>query len=119
MRIACRTVMVGLVVLAGRSGVSAERDARTRTVTGRFVRLVERKVGEREYLGVLVRPLDSDDEVVVLVPRRGDLAHVARRLHQLAHGRGRQDQPEPAPGDLPEQRAAGECKLVIETSAKH
>ena len=83
MRIAGQTVMVGLaVVLAGRNAVSAERDARTRIVTGRFVRLVERKVGDREYLGVLVRPLEGDDEVVVLMHRGSDLARAARGLRQ-------------------------------------
>ena len=52
------------------------------TVRGRFVKLAERRVGEREYLAVVVQPGEGKAEVVLLMPRGTDLAAVARKLRK-------------------------------------
>jgi hypothetical protein len=47
------------------------------------VKLVERQVGDREYLGIVVKPLDSDDHRVVLVPvDRKEMTEAVRRLRE-------------------------------------
>jgi len=62
---------------------SAERAERAEgAVRGKFIRLIERQVGEKEYLGAVLAPLEGRDEVVVLFPRRSDMAAVVRRLHK-------------------------------------
>jgi len=60
------------------AAAAAERD--TPTVRGKFIRLIERRVGEKEYLGAVLAPLEGKHEVVVLFPRKSDLAGVVRRL---------------------------------------
>jgi len=52
------------------------------TVRGSFVRLAERQVGQREYLAIVVKPLEGKDQVTLLVPRRGELAAIARKLRE-------------------------------------
>jgi hypothetical protein len=59
----------------------AEQRDRNGEVGGIFVRLVEREVGERGYLGIVIKPHDRDDHITVLVPRqREELLQAARRL---------------------------------------
>jgi hypothetical protein len=61
----------------------AEDGDRDGTVRGTFVRLVEREVGERGYMGIVIKPFERDDHVTVLVPRqREELLRVARRLQE-------------------------------------
>ena len=50
------------------------------TVRGKFIRLIERQVGEKEYLGAVLAPLEGKDEVIVLFGRDSEAAAVARRL---------------------------------------
>jgi regulator of replication initiation timing len=77
-----RTLM--LVVLAALvfGGMLWARDRdRDRAVRGTFVRLIERSVGDRGYMGIVVKPFESDEHVTVLVPReREELWQAARRL---------------------------------------
>jgi hypothetical protein len=64
------------------SGVlwAGQRD-RNGSVGGTFVRLVEQEVGERGYLGIVIKPHERDDHVTVLVPRqREELLQAVRRL---------------------------------------
>ncbi len=76
------TLMIGLVgalVLGG--AAVAEDPARAGEVHGTFVRLREVAVGDGEYLGIVVKPQESDDHVTIVVPREPrDVANVARKL---------------------------------------
>ncbi len=61
----------------------AEDGDRSGGVRGIFVRLVERAVGERGYMGIVIKPFERDDHVTVLVPRqREELLQAARRLQE-------------------------------------
>ncbi len=61
----------------------AEDGDRSGAVRGIFVRLVEREVGERGYMGIVIKPFERDDHVTVLVPRqREELWQTARRLRE-------------------------------------
>ncbi len=78
--------MLVLVVFAGLvfgGMVRAEDGDRNGEVSGIFVRLVERAVGERGYMGIVIKPFERDDHVTVLVPRqREELWQAARRLQE-------------------------------------
>jgi len=80
----CRMLVLG--VLAGLlfSGVLwAENGDRGGTIRGIFVRLVERAVGEQGYMGIVVKPFESDDHVTVLVPRQQEeLGEAVRMLRE-------------------------------------
>ncbi len=79
----CRILMLGLFVASVFSGVLwAERRLGRGEVRGSFVRLAEREVGEREYLAIVIKPVESDDHVTVLVPRKEDFLHAARALQK-------------------------------------
>lgn len=61
----------------------AEDGDRSGAVRGTFVRLVEREVSGRGYMGIVIKPHDRDDHVTVLVPRqREELWQAARRLQE-------------------------------------
>jgi len=70
--VALAVLMFGVVLY----GAERDRDGRLR---GNFVGLTEREVGERGYMGIVVKPLDSDDNVTVLIPWNNE------RLIQTAH----------------------------------
>ncbi len=84
MKKVCRILVLG--VLAGLlfSGMLLAEDRdRDGSVGGIFVQLVERAVGEREYMGIVIKPFERDDHVTVLVPRqREELWQAARRLQE-------------------------------------
>jgi hypothetical protein len=78
-----------LLALMGVSGLmfSAVLQAgdfnRTSRVRGILIRLTEQKIGEQGYLGLVVKPFDSDDHITVLLPsNRKELAQTARRLEE-------------------------------------
>ncbi len=72
-------ILVAFAVLVfGGVLFGAERDRNGR-LRGIFVGLTERQVGERGYLGVVVKPMDSDEHVTVLIPRNNE------RLIEIAH----------------------------------
>jgi hypothetical protein len=75
-----------LVVLAGLvfgGTLFAQDSDREGAVRGTFICLVEQQVGEQGYLGIVVKPLESDDQVTVLVPREPEeFARVARGLRE-------------------------------------
>ncbi len=61
----------------------AEDGDRRGAVRGTFVQLVEREVGEQGYMGIVIKPFESDDHVTVLVPRqREELGRAARSLRK-------------------------------------
>ena len=63
--------------------IRAEERGKGGAVRGTFVRLVEREVGERGYMGIVIKPFDSDDHVTVLVPQqREGLVRAVRRLQE-------------------------------------
>ncbi|MHC4244342.1 MAG: hypothetical protein ACYS3N_12785 [Planctomycetota bacterium] len=77
-----RILVLGVFSMLIFSGVllAGQRD-RNGEVGGNFVRLVEQEVGERGYMGIVIKPHDRDDHVTVLVPRqREELLQAARRL---------------------------------------
>jgi hypothetical protein len=84
MKKVCRMLVLG--VLAGLlfgGMLLAEDGNRSGSVRGTFVQLVEREVGERGYMGIVIKPFESDDHVTVLVPRqREELWQAARRLRE-------------------------------------
>ncbi len=78
--------MLVLAVLAGLlfgGMLWAEDGDRSGAVRGTFVRLVEREVGERVYMGIVIKPFERDEHVTVLVPRqREEFWRAARRLQE-------------------------------------
>ncbi len=51
------------------------------SIRGIFIERAERQVAEQEYLAIVVKPLESDDHVTIIVPRRNeDLMQAARKL---------------------------------------
>ncbi len=78
--------MLVLGVLAGLllgGMLLAEDGDRSGEVRGTFVRMVEQEVGERGYMGIVIKPFERDDHVTVLVPRqREELWQAARRLQE-------------------------------------
>ena len=82
MKKASRILVLCVLSMLIFSGVllAGQRD-RNGEVGGNFVRLVEQEVGERGYMGIVIKPHERDDHVTVLVPRqREELLQVARRL---------------------------------------
>ena len=77
-------LVVGLLTgLTFAGAVQAERDPHRAEIRGLFVRLTEQSVGERGYFGVVIKPLESDDHVTLLLPRRSEeLAWRARNLRE-------------------------------------
>jgi hypothetical protein len=77
-----KILVLGMLTMMMFGGLlSAEERDRNGSVGGTFVRLVEREVGERGYMGIVIKPHERDDHVTVLVPRqREELFQAARRL---------------------------------------
>ncbi len=75
-------LLVGLVIcISIGQAVSAEPERGE--MRGIFIKRAEKQVGEREYLAIVVRPLESDDHVWVIVPRENeDFMHAARNLKE-------------------------------------
>ncbi|MHC4174928.1 MAG: hypothetical protein ACYS9C_02360 [Planctomycetota bacterium] len=84
MKKVCRTLMLVLLAALVLGGMLwAEEHDRVGAVRGTFVRLVEREVGERGYMGIVIKPFEGGDHVTVLVPRqREELGGAARRLQE-------------------------------------
>lgn len=79
----CTILMLGLFVAVVFSSVLwAEQRPGQGEVRGAFVGLAEREFGEREYLAIVIKPVESDDHVTVLVPRNEDFLHAARTLQK-------------------------------------
>lgn len=79
----CTILMLGLFVAVVFSSVLwAEQRPGQGEVRGSFVQLAEREVGEREYLAIVIKPVESDDHITVLVPRNEDFLHAARTLQK-------------------------------------
>ena len=72
--------VVGAALLGGFLPTEAHADAAA--VRGRFVRLAEKQVGEREYLAVVVQPGEGKEEVMLLMPRGSEQAAQARKLRK-------------------------------------
>lgn len=79
-----RTFMIAALVVFVSVGVLGAQDReRGGEVRGVFVRLAERRVGERGYMGIVVKPFERDEPVTVLVPREyEELARSARTLRE-------------------------------------
>jgi len=79
-----RILMVGLLaVLVFAGAVQAEERPRAGELRGTFVRLTEQRVGERSYMGVVIKPLEGRDHVTVLLSQRQqELVARARGLRE-------------------------------------
>ena len=56
-------------------------EERTGELRGKFVRVTEKVVGDREYVGIVLQPLEKDAQVTVLFSRsKADMLDLARRL---------------------------------------
>lgn len=76
-------VLVMLAALVFGGMLYAEDRDRGGAVRGTFVRLVEQQVGEHGYMSIVIKPLESDDRVTVLVPRQPEeLGQAVRRLRE-------------------------------------
>ena len=78
-------IQLKMLVLAGFSAfmfcsvLQGEQRDRKGIVRGIFIRLIEQKVGDEDYMGIVVKPFDSDNHVTVLIPRnREELVRSAR-----------------------------------------
>ena len=74
----------GIVIVAAALGFALPLEALAEegTARGKFVRLTEKKVGEREYVGVVIAPGEGKEEVVVLMGRESKLLPAARKLRK-------------------------------------
>ena len=79
-----RTLMIGLLAVSVFAGaVQAEQRSRVGELRGTFVRLTEQHVGERGYLGVVIKPLEGRELVTVLLSQRQqELVAMARGLRE-------------------------------------
>ncbi|MHC4071268.1 MAG: hypothetical protein ACYTGS_04420 [Planctomycetota bacterium] len=79
-----RTLMLTVPIALVTGGmVSAQQRDRDGAVRGVFVRLIEREVEGRGYIGIVVKPFERDDHVTVIVPwEREELWRAARGLQE-------------------------------------
>jgi len=84
MKKSCGTLMIAVLVVFVFGGVvGAQEGDRRGELRGVFVRLAERRVGERGYMGIVVKPFERDGHVTVLVPQEYEgLARSARALQE-------------------------------------
>lgn len=76
-------VLTGLVALIFIGVLQAEDRDRNETVRGLFICLTEAKVGDQVYMGIVVKPFDRDNHVLILIPdNRKELIQTARRLEE-------------------------------------
>lgn len=79
----CRMVIGLLAVLVFTGALWAERRAGVSGLRGVFVRLTEQRVGERTYMGIVIKPHERDDHMTVLVSQRQEeIVARARRLRE-------------------------------------
>ncbi len=82
-------VVAAMLACSFGAAVAAEEERKEGVVQGSFVRLAEQKVGEQEYLAVLVKPADSEEPVMLLVPNRRTEQGQWVREPELAAAAGR------------------------------
>ncbi|MHC4743059.1 MAG: hypothetical protein ACYS8Z_14175 [Planctomycetota bacterium] len=75
-----QVLSLGLVALIVFGGLVLAREGRHGEVGGVFIRLVERRVGDKEAVGLVVRPFERDEHVVLLVPRENEDLLAALRM---------------------------------------
>ena len=79
-----RIVIVALASLMLGGMLQAEQRDRGGEVRGVFVRLTEQRVGEQGYMGIVLKPFDSDKHVTVLVPNNHE--ELMRSTRALSEG---------------------------------
>jgi len=76
-------VLAAVAALTFGETLAAGEGGELRQMRGTFIRLVEQQVNEQGHLGIVIKPLESDDHVTVLVPRENeDLRVAARQLRE-------------------------------------
>ncbi len=82
-KICKKLIIVAMPVMIFGGTLAAEERGTVRQMRGTFIRLAEQQVNEQDYLGVVIKPLDSDDQVTILIPRENeDLRAAARQLRE-------------------------------------
>ena len=86
MKKSCKTlVLAGFATFILCGVLQAEEHDREGAIRGIFIRLIEQRVGDQGYAGIVVKPHDRDDHVTVLIPRnREEIIGSARRLEEGA-----------------------------------
>ena len=75
MKKSCGTLMIAVLVVFVFGGVvGAQEGDRRGELRGVFVRLAERRVGERGYMGIVVKPFDRDGHSFFAGRRQGRAA---------------------------------------------
>ena len=83
MKIQFKILIVSLITTVLFTGLlNAEERDREGAFAGVFLDRAEHWLGDRQYLAVIVKPLESDDRVTILVPRNEDFMQVARELRE-------------------------------------
>ncbi|UCG48781.1 MAG: hypothetical protein JSU94_03185, partial [Phycisphaerales bacterium] len=79
-----RILIIGLLAVSVFAGaVQAEERSRVGELRGTFVRLTEQRVGERGYLGVVIKPLEGREHATVLLSQsQQELVAMARELQE-------------------------------------
>ncbi|UCF14345.1 MAG: hypothetical protein JSW59_13100 [Phycisphaerales bacterium] len=79
-----RILIIGLLAVSMFAGaVQAEERSRVGELRGTFVRLTEQRVGERGYLGVVIKPLEGREHATVLLSQsQQELVAMARELQE-------------------------------------
>jgi hypothetical protein len=122
----CEMLLFALLLAPISSGAlwAQDRD-KGGSVHGTFVRLIEREMDQGQVMGVVVKPVEQDEPITVLVPwDNEDLRQAARRLHKGqvveiafdSEGRNtwlRRLEAEP-PRERDEQRPQGATERIIE-----
>ena len=82
MKWTCGILVLAVAALVFCPTLMGQERVRDGQVRGTFVRLAEQRVGEREHLAVVVKPLEGKEMETLLVPRDSELAAVAKRLRK-------------------------------------
>lgn len=81
----CRILMVGLLAVLVFTGVLlAEQRPRVDELRGTFVRLTEQRVGERTYMGVVIKPFEERENATVLLSQQQK--ELVTRVRKLREG---------------------------------
>lgn len=77
------SILLGLVATIFNCTLQAHEQNRNEKVRGIFIRQTEVKVGDEGYMGIFVKPFDSDDHIIVLVTKNHrELAQTAQRMEE-------------------------------------
>ncbi len=84
MKTQCKALVIALFAISAFAAVlQAEQRLRVGELRGTFVRLTEKRVGERTYLGLVINPREGRENMTVLLSQRQEeLVARGRRLRE-------------------------------------